>query len=61
MIVNERKIKFFTFMSVLRFKVWYNNNCQGNQLKKKKLKKFAFRSVLKWKMWYSNNCKGKQK
>ena len=59
MIVNERKIKFFTFRSVLRFKMWYNNKCQRNQLKKKveKKKKIAFRSVLKLKMWYSNKCK----
>ena len=26
-IVSERKIKFFTFRSVLRFKMWYNNKC----------------------------------
>lgn len=55
-IVSERKIKFFAFRSVLRFRMWYTYKCQGNQLKKK-LKKIAFRSVLKLKMWYSNKCK----
>lgn len=33
---KRKKNKFFTFRSVLGFKMCYTYKCQGNQLKKKK-------------------------
>ena len=44
-------VKIFSFRSVLKLRMCYNNDC-----KRKKNKFFTFRSVLRFKMWYNNKC-----